>query len=70
MRKVILDLDYVTGYLRDGHFECEIEESLLEQLQSDPESEALQDYVKDNGTLVIDSYRVEDYEFTGNPRIV
>lgn len=70
MRKVILDLDYVTGHLRDGHFECEIEESLLEQLQSNPESKALQDYVKKYGNLVIDNYRVEDYEFTGNCRIV
>lgn len=70
MKKVIIDLDYVTGHLRDGHFECEIEESLLEQLQSDPESEALQDYVEKHGNLVIDDYRVEDYEFTGNPRIV
>ena len=70
MKKVIFDLDVLEGHLRCGHIECEMEESLIEQLQSDPKSEALQDYVDRHGTIFVDDFKVYDYEFSGDYRIV
>lgn len=59
--KVYADLSYVSGYLKYGHLEgeveCESEKELKEMLKNDFEDGSLADYLE----VVADSYSVEDY---------
>lgn len=61
MKRVILNCDYVQGFLRDGHFELEFTEEKYEKFNKLPKGEQI-DYIKDCGRFEIDSYRVEDCE--------
>lgn len=60
MKKIILNCDYVQGYLRYGHFELELDNEDFKKFQSLSKEEQL-DWIKD-GNLIIDSYSVDDYE--------
>lgn len=65
MSKIItLNCDYVQGYLRGGHFELELDEEDYNKFKSSSEEEQI-DYITDCGELIIDSYRVVDYETSG-----
>lgn len=63
MKKLItLDCFWVTGYLKDGHFELEIDdEDEYEEFQTLSKADQLK-YIINEGKLLIDSYSVEDYE--------
>ena len=52
--KVKVPVDYVMGYLKYGHLECDVEAESKEEAL-----EKAMDY--DDFELVVDSYRVEDY---------
>lgn len=61
MKSIVLNCDYVQGFLKDGHFELDLNEEQYEEFSKLPKDEQI-DYIKDCGDLKIDSYRVEDYE--------
>ena len=61
MKRIVLNCDYVQGYLRGGHFELNLTDEQYEEFSKLPKDEQI-DYIKDCGDLEIDSYRVEDYE--------
>lgn len=65
MKKVILNCTYVEGYLRGGHLELELNESNEKEFSSLTKEEQLE-YIQSEGDMVIDSYRVEDYETYDN----
>lgn len=54
---VYAPVDYVTGYLRYGHFEAEIE---IPDDKLDDE-EWIAEAVRRSGELLIDDYRIDDY---------
>lgn len=54
---VYAPVDYVTGYLRYGHFEAEIE---IPDDKLDDE-EWIAEKVRRSGELLIDDYRIDDY---------
>ena len=54
---VYAPVDYVTGYLRYGHFEAEIE---IPDDKLDDE-EWIAETVRRSGELLIDDYRIDDY---------
>lgn len=55
---VTADVDWVMGYLRYGHMEGTVEVESEEELKAMIESGSINDYLD----LVVDDYRVEDYE--------
>lgn len=59
MKKILLNCEYVQGYLRNGHLELELNDTDYEKFQSLPKEEQLE-WIKE-GNMYIDSYRVEDY---------
>ena len=54
---VTAPVDYVAGYLRYGHFEAEIE--IPDNKLND--KDWIIDAVRQQGDLIIDDWRVEDY---------
>ena len=50
--------EYVTGYLRRGHYECDIPEDKYLELKND--DAALHTYIEENAEFVLDSWSVED----------
>ena len=56
--KVTIPVDYIMGYLKYGHLECELEAESKEEALEKVKNEK---YLDLNCDLVIDSFRVEDY---------
>lgn len=54
---VYADVDYVSGYLRYGHFEGVVEAESEEELKEMMKDKYFRDYLD----LVVDDYRIEDY---------
>ena len=61
MKKIVLNCDYVQGYLRYGHFELELNDKDYKEFKALSKEEQLEQ-IKSDGDLIIDSYRVDDYE--------
>lgn len=61
MKKIVLNCDYVQGYLRYGHFELELDDKDYKEFKALSKEEQLEQ-IKSDGNLIIDSYRVDDYE--------
>lgn len=59
---VTQECDYVTGYLRYGHFEGIIEANSLEEAKKIMEEEGSHDLL----SLVVDDYSVDDYDVGNN----
>ena len=59
---VTQECDYVTGYLRYGHFEGIIEANSLEEAKKIMEEKGSHDLL----SLVVDDYSVEDYDVGDN----
>lgn len=59
MKRIVLNCDYIQGYLRNGHFELNLNDEDYEKFKSLSKEEQLE-WAKD-GDMHIDSYRVEDY---------
>lgn len=55
--KIYAPLDYVTGYLRYGHLEGEIEAETEEEALRIIEEEGIGDFC----SVVVDSYSIEDW---------
>lgn len=59
------DCDYVRGHLRYGHIEGEIEVYSQEELEQMMADGTYQDYCD----VIVDEYRVEDWELCGEPKV-
>ena len=59
---VTQECDYVTGYLRYGHFEGIIEANSLEDAKKIMEEKGSHDLL----SLVVDDYSVDDYDVGDN----
>lgn len=59
MKKIILNCEYVQGFLRNGHLELDLSDEDYEKFKSLSKEEQLE-WAKE-GDMHIDSYRVEDY---------
>lgn len=59
MKRIVLNCDYVQGYLRNGHLELDLSDEDYERFKSLSKEEQLE-WAKE-GDMHIDSYRVEDY---------
>ena len=59
---VTQECDYVTGYLRYGHFEGIIEANSLEEAKKIMEEKDSHDLL----SLVVDDYSVDDYDVGDN----
>lgn len=57
--KVTGYVDYVSGFLRTGHFELDLNEEELKEFKQLNEEEQ-KEYLRYNGDFIVDSYRVED----------
>lgn len=60
MTTVIGNVDYIDGYLRYGHFELDLDNEDLEDFKKLINEEKIE-YLKENGILIIDDYRINDY---------
>lgn len=59
MKRIVLNCEYVQGFLRNGHLELDLSDEDYEKFKSLSKEEQLE-WAKD-GDMHIDSYRVEDY---------
>lgn len=60
MKKVVLNCEYVQGFLKGGHFELELNDEDFEKFKS-LSKEKQCEWVREDGDIIIDSFRVEDY---------
>lgn len=58
---VRMELDYVTGHLRYGHFDALIPEDKIEAFKNADKYEK-EEMIREYGDLEIDDYRVDDFE--------
>lgn len=61
MKKIVLNCDCVQGHLRYGHFELELNDNDYKEFEALSKEEQLEQ-IESDGSLIIDSYRVDDYE--------
>ena len=61
MKKIILNCNYVQGYLIYGHFELELDDKDYKEFKALSKEKQLEQ-IESDGDLIIDSYRVDDYE--------
>lgn len=59
MKRIVLNCEYVQGFLRNGHIELDLSDGDYEKFKSLSKEEQLE-WAKE-GDMHIDSYRVEDY---------
>lgn len=59
MKRIVLNCEYVQGFLRNGHIELDLSDEDYEKFKSLSKEEQLE-WAKE-GDMHIDSYRVEDY---------
>jgi len=59
-KKIICNCEYVQGFLRNGHIELILNDEEYKEFKSLSLEEQFE-WIRE-GNLIIDSYRVEDYE--------
>lgn len=69
MKKIKLNCEYVQGHLRYGHFELELDDKDYKEFKALSKEEQLEQ-IKSDGDLIIDSYRVDDYETEGDFKVI
>ena len=57
--KIIADVDYVTGHLRDGHWELELDDEDYNKYKNLSEEDKIS-WIEDDGDFIIDDYRTYD----------
>lgn len=69
MSKLITaDCDWINGHLRFGHYELELTDSEFEEFSKMNEDEQ-EKYVYKNGSLIVDDYEVDEYEYPSNIQV-
>ena len=56
--KIIADVDYVTGHLRDGHWELELDDEDYNKYKNLSEEDKIS-WIED-GDFIVDDYRIYD----------
>jgi len=56
--KIIADVDYVTGHLRDGHYELNLNEEEYDEYKNLSEEDKIS-WIED-GDFIVDDYRIYD----------
>ena len=57
--KIIADVDYVTGHLRSGHWELELDDEDYNRYKNLSEEDRMS-WIEDDGDFIIDDYRIYD----------
>ncbi len=57
--KIIADVDYVTGHLRDGHWELELDDKDYNKYKNLSEEDKIS-WIEDDGDFIVDDYRIYD----------
>ena len=60
MKTVYADLEYLMGHLRYGHIELQMDEEEYKEYETYTDKEK-EEYIMENGDLIIDDYEVDDY---------
>jgi hypothetical protein len=68
MKTVYADLEYLMGHLRYGHFELQMDEEEYKEYETYTDEEK-EEYIFENGDLIIDDYEVDDYGHISNIRV-
>lgn len=58
---VTADCDWILGHLRYGHWEMELTGAEYGEFKSLSKDEQIE-YLKDNGSIIVDDYEIDDYE--------
>lgn len=67
MKTIYADLEYLMGHLRYGHIELQMDEEEYKEYETYTDKEK-EEYIMENGDLVIDDYEVDDYGPISNIR--
>ena len=59
MNKIIAEIDYINGHLRYAHYELNLTDEKLEEFKNSPKEEQ-QQWIADEGDLIIDDYYLND----------
>jgi hypothetical protein len=57
--KIIADVDYVTGHLRSGHWELELNDEDYNGYKKLSEEDRMS-WIEDDGDFIIDDYKIYD----------
>lgn len=68
MKTVYADIEYLMGHLKYGHIELQMDEKEYKEYESYTDEEK-EEYIMENGDLIIDDYEVDDYGPISNIRI-
>lgn len=68
MKIVYAELEYLMGHLRYGHFELQLNEEEYKEYESYTDEEK-EEYIMENGDLVIDDCEVDDYGPISNIKV-
>lgn len=68
MKTVYANLEYLMGHLRYGHFELQMDEEEYKEYEKYTDEEK-EEYIFENGDLIIDDYEVDDYGPISNIRV-
>lgn len=68
MKTICADLEYLMGHLRYGHIELQMDEEEYKEYETYTDKEK-EEYVFENGDLIIDDYEVNDYGPISNIRV-
>lgn len=59
--QIVGQLEWINGFLRYGHMECNVPKEDEEKVKTMSNDE-LTEYLEINGEVIIDSYRIEDMD--------
>lgn len=68
MKTVCANLEYLTGHLIRGHIELQMDEEEYKEYESYTDKEK-EEYIFENGDLIIDDYEINDYGPISNIRV-
>lgn len=57
--KIVADVDYVTGHLRAGHWELELDNEDYDEYKNLSEEDKIS-WIEEDGDFIIDDYRIYD----------
>ena len=57
--KIIADVDYVTGHLRDGHWKLELNDEEYNEYKNLSEKDKIS-WIEEDGDFIVDDYRIYD----------
>ena len=60
MALITAQVDYVSGYLRYGHWGLSLEGKELEEFRNSSKEDQ-ESWLMDNGSFVVDDYEINDY---------